>query len=54
MSIVLVSALNLSENSSKGVFFFFFQRNPRPVTHQFQQNLDYYKARGADLMNKTR
>ncbi|KFV82073.1 TBC1 domain family member 5 [Struthio camelus australis] len=28
--------------------------NPRPVTHQFQQNLDYYKARGADLMNKTR
>ncbi|KAF4799301.1 TBC1 domain family member 5 [Turdus rufiventris] len=31
-----------------------YQRNPRPVTHQFQQNLDYYKARGADLMNKTR
>ncbi|XP_064907584.1 TBC1 domain family member 5 isoform X10 [Columba livia] len=30
------------------------KRNPRPVTHQFQQNLDYYKARGADLMNKTR
>ncbi|XP_044305320.1 TBC1 domain family member 5 isoform X2 [Varanus komodoensis] len=28
--------------------------NPRPVTYQFQQNLDYYKARGADLMNKTR
>ncbi|XP_063159929.1 TBC1 domain family member 5 isoform X2 [Candoia aspera] len=30
------------------------KRNPRPVAHQFQQNLDYYKARGADLMNKTR
>ncbi|NWY59074.1 TBCD5 protein, partial [Chionis minor] len=30
------------------------KRNPRPVTHQFQQSLDYYKARGADLMNKTR
>ncbi|XP_030334116.1 TBC1 domain family member 5 isoform X4 [Strigops habroptila] len=30
------------------------KRNPRPVTHQFQQNLDYYKARGADLMNKSR
>ncbi|XP_042330613.1 TBC1 domain family member 5 isoform X5 [Sceloporus undulatus] len=30
------------------------KRNPRPVTYQFQQNLDYYKARGADLMNKTR
>uniref|UniRef100_A0A8C8AZJ3 TBC1 domain family member 5 n=1 Tax=Otus sunia TaxID=257818 RepID=A0A8C8AZJ3_9STRI len=30
------------------------KRNPRPVTHQFQQNLDYYKARGADFMNKTR
>nr|XP_021393814.1 TBC1 domain family member 5 isoform X4 [Lonchura striata domestica] len=30
------------------------KRNPRPVTHQFQQNLDYYKAHGADLMNKTR
>ncbi|XP_038615854.1 TBC1 domain family member 5 isoform X2 [Tachyglossus aculeatus] len=30
------------------------KRNPRPVTYQFQQNLDYYKACGADLMNKTR
>ncbi|XP_068944553.1 TBC1 domain family member 5 isoform X4 [Petaurus breviceps papuanus] len=30
------------------------KRNPRPVPHQFQQNLDYYKACGADLMNKTR
>uniref|UniRef100_A0A452IE80 TBC1 domain family member 5 n=1 Tax=Gopherus agassizii TaxID=38772 RepID=A0A452IE80_9SAUR len=30
------------------------KKNPRPVTYQFQQNLDYYKACGADLMNKTR
>ncbi|KAJ6666511.1 hypothetical protein lerEdw1_020234 [Lerista edwardsae] len=30
------------------------KRNPRPATYQFHQNLDYYKARGADLMNKTR
>ncbi|XP_045153461.1 TBC1 domain family member 5 isoform X2 [Echinops telfairi] len=30
------------------------KRNPRPVTYQFHQNLDYYKARGADLMNKSR
>uniref|UniRef100_A0A0B8RTH7 TBC1 domain family member 5 n=1 Tax=Philothamnus irregularis TaxID=1899461 RepID=A0A0B8RTH7_9SAUR len=30
------------------------KRNPRPIAHQFQQNLDYYKAHGADLMNKTR
>ncbi|GAB5576872.1 TBC1 domain family member 5 isoform X1 [Prionailurus iriomotensis] len=29
-------------------------RNPRPVTYQFHPNLDYYKARGADLMNKSR
>uniref|UniRef100_A0A7N6AU98 Rab-GAP TBC domain-containing protein n=1 Tax=Anabas testudineus TaxID=64144 RepID=A0A7N6AU98_ANATE len=28
--------------------------NPRPVNYQFQQNLDYYNTRGADLMNKTR
>lgn len=28
--------------------------NPRPVTYQFHPNLDYYKARGADLMNKSR
>lgn len=27
---------------------------PRPVNYQFQQNLDYYKTRGADLMNKSR
>ncbi|KAM8840263.1 TBC1 domain family member 5 isoform 1-T3 [Spinachia spinachia] len=27
---------------------------PRPVNYQFQQSLDYYKTRGADLMNKTR
>ncbi|NWQ73023.1 TBCD5 protein, partial [Columbina picui] len=35
-----------------------FLRDPKVrcllLTHQFQQNLDYYKARGADLMNKTR
>nr|XP_033786570.1 TBC1 domain family member 5 [Geotrypetes seraphini]XP_033786571.1 TBC1 domain family member 5 [Geotrypetes seraphini]XP_033786572.1 TBC1 domain family member 5 [Geotrypetes seraphini]XP_033786573.1 TBC1 domain family member 5 [Geotrypetes seraphini]XP_033786574.1 TBC1 domain family member 5 [Geotrypetes seraphini]XP_033786575.1 TBC1 domain family member 5 [Geotrypetes seraphini]XP_033786576.1 TBC1 domain family member 5 [Geotrypetes seraphini]XP_033786577.1 TBC1 domain family member 5 [Ge len=30
------------------------KKNPRPVNYQFQQNLDYYKACGADLMNKTR
>ncbi|KAM4881683.1 TBC1 domain family member 5 isoform 2-T7 [Thomomys bottae] len=30
------------------------KRNPRPVTYQFRPNLDYYKARGADLMNKSR
>uniref|UniRef100_A0AAX7SXB3 Rab-GAP TBC domain-containing protein n=1 Tax=Astatotilapia calliptera TaxID=8154 RepID=A0AAX7SXB3_ASTCA len=28
--------------------------NPRPVNYHFQQNLDYYKTKGADLMNKTR
>uniref|UniRef100_A0A8D3AUN1 TBC1 domain family member 5 n=1 Tax=Scophthalmus maximus TaxID=52904 RepID=A0A8D3AUN1_SCOMX len=30
------------------------KNNPRPVNYQFQQNLDYYKTRGADLMNNTR
>ncbi|XP_033856035.2 TBC1 domain family member 5 [Acipenser ruthenus] len=30
------------------------KNNLRPVNYQFQQNLDYYKTRGADLMNKTR
>ncbi|TRY74155.1 hypothetical protein DNTS_004224 [Danionella cerebrum] len=30
------------------------KNNPRPVNYQFQQNLDYYKSRGADLVNKTR
>ncbi|KAM6224481.1 TBC1 domain family member 5 isoform 2-T2 [Rhynchocyon petersi] len=30
------------------------KRNPRPVTYQFHQNLDYYKARGADLVTKSR
>ncbi|XP_076611412.1 TBC1 domain family member 5 isoform X2 [Chaetodon auriga] len=30
------------------------KNHPRPVNYQFQQNLDYYKTRGADLMNKTR
>lgn len=35
-----------------------FLRDPknhlRPVNYQFLQNLDYYKTRGADIMNKTR
>ncbi|XP_077447097.1 TBC1 domain family member 5 isoform X3 [Stigmatopora argus] len=30
------------------------RNHPRPVNYRFQQNLDYYKTRGADLMNKTR
>uniref|UniRef100_W5KII5 TBC1 domain family member 5 n=1 Tax=Astyanax mexicanus TaxID=7994 RepID=W5KII5_ASTMX len=30
------------------------KNNPRPVNYQFQQNLDYYKTRGADLVNRTR
>ncbi|XP_043922172.1 TBC1 domain family member 5 [Protopterus annectens] len=30
------------------------KNNPRPVNYQFQQNLDYYKARGADIVNRTR
>ncbi|XP_077364325.1 TBC1 domain family member 5 isoform X2 [Festucalex cinctus] len=30
------------------------RNHPRPVNYQFQQNLDYYKTRGADLMNKSR
>ncbi|XP_051949208.1 TBC1 domain family member 5-like isoform X2 [Xyrauchen texanus] len=30
------------------------KNNPRPMNYQFQQNLDYYKTRGADLVNKTR
>uniref|UniRef100_A0A3B3ZSP0 TBC1 domain family member 5 n=1 Tax=Periophthalmus magnuspinnatus TaxID=409849 RepID=A0A3B3ZSP0_9GOBI len=30
------------------------KNHPRPVNYQFQQNLDYYNTRGADLMNKTR
>ncbi|XP_048848436.1 TBC1 domain family member 5 [Brienomyrus brachyistius] len=30
------------------------KNHPRPGNYQFQQNLDYYKTRGADLMNKTR
>uniref|UniRef100_A0A3P9LQR1 TBC1 domain family member 5 n=1 Tax=Oryzias latipes TaxID=8090 RepID=A0A3P9LQR1_ORYLA len=29
------------------------KNNQRPVNYQFQQNLDYYKTRGTDLMNKT-
>ncbi|XP_059494254.1 TBC1 domain family member 5 isoform X3 [Stegostoma tigrinum] len=30
------------------------KNNPRPVNYQFQQNLDYYRARGAEIVNKTR
>ncbi|XP_035385101.1 TBC1 domain family member 5 isoform X1 [Electrophorus electricus] len=30
------------------------KNNPRPVNYQFQQNLDYYKTRGADLISRTR
>ncbi|XP_067862188.1 TBC1 domain family member 5 isoform X4 [Heptranchias perlo] len=30
------------------------KNNPRPVNYQFQQNLDYYRARGAEIINKTR
>uniref|UniRef100_A0A671XY61 TBC1 domain family member 5 n=1 Tax=Sparus aurata TaxID=8175 RepID=A0A671XY61_SPAAU len=30
------------------------KNNPRPVNYQFQQNLDYYKTRGADLMNNAK
>uniref|UniRef100_A0A4W3JU12 TBC1 domain family, member 5 n=1 Tax=Callorhinchus milii TaxID=7868 RepID=A0A4W3JU12_CALMI len=30
------------------------KNNPRPVNYQFQQNLDYYRARGAEFVNKTR
>ncbi|KAM4705882.1 TBC1 domain family member 5 [Rhinophrynus dorsalis] len=30
------------------------KKNPRPVSYQFQQNLDYYRARGLDLMNRSR
>ncbi|XP_063778248.1 TBC1 domain family member 5 isoform X1 [Pseudophryne corroboree] len=30
------------------------KKNPRPVSYQFHQNLDYYRARGLDLMNRSR
>lgn len=30
------------------------KKNPRPMSYQFQQNLDYYRARGLDLMNRSR
>uniref|UniRef100_A0A8C5N3J0 TBC1 domain family member 5 n=1 Tax=Leptobrachium leishanense TaxID=445787 RepID=A0A8C5N3J0_9ANUR len=30
------------------------KKNPRPVSYQFQQNLDYYRARGSDLMSRSR
>ncbi|XP_062867758.1 TBC1 domain family member 5 isoform X2 [Trichomycterus rosablanca] len=30
------------------------KNNPRPVNYQFQQNLDFYKTRGADLVDRAR
>lgn len=30
------------------------KNHPRPVNYQFQQNLDYYNTRGADIVSKTR
>ncbi|XP_063308379.1 TBC1 domain family member 5 [Pelobates fuscus] len=30
------------------------KKNPRPVSYQFHQNLDYYRVRGLDLMNRSR
>lgn len=30
------------------------KNNPRPVNYQFQQNLDYYKTRGADFVDRAR
>ncbi|XP_043546125.1 TBC1 domain family member 5 isoform X2 [Chiloscyllium plagiosum] len=30
------------------------KNNPRPMNYQFQQNLDYYRTRGAEIVNKTR
>ncbi|XP_075683342.1 TBC1 domain family member 5 [Rhinoderma darwinii] len=30
------------------------KKNPRPMSYQFHQNLDYYRARGLDLMNRSR
>uniref|UniRef100_A0A8C9T6G3 TBC1 domain family, member 5 n=1 Tax=Scleropages formosus TaxID=113540 RepID=A0A8C9T6G3_SCLFO len=39
---------------NKALFLRDPKNHPRPGNYQFQQNLDYYKTRGADLMNKTR
>ncbi|XP_056375905.1 TBC1 domain family member 5 isoform X1 [Hyla sarda] len=30
------------------------KKNPRPMSYQFQQNLDYYRARGIDFVNRSR
>ncbi|XP_044149215.1 TBC1 domain family member 5 [Bufo gargarizans] len=30
------------------------KKNPRPISYQFHQNLDYYRARGLDFMNRSR
>uniref|UniRef100_A0A3Q1GJ64 TBC1 domain family member 5 n=1 Tax=Acanthochromis polyacanthus TaxID=80966 RepID=A0A3Q1GJ64_9TELE len=45
---------DISALLQKALFLRDPKNNPRPVNYQFQQNLDYYKTRGADLMNKTR
>ncbi|KAL4629690.1 TBC1 domain family member 5 isoform X2 [Arapaima gigas] len=39
---------------NKALFLRDPKNHPRPGNYQFQQNLDYYKTRGADLMSKTR
>lgn len=30
------------------------KKNPKPISYQFHQNLDFYRARGVDLMNRSR
>ncbi|XP_033981246.1 TBC1 domain family member 5 isoform X2 [Trematomus bernacchii] len=45
---------DISSLLQKALFLRDPKNYPRPVNYQFQQNLDYYKTRGADLMNKTR
>ncbi|XP_070703168.1 TBC1 domain family member 5 isoform X2 [Pempheris klunzingeri] len=45
---------DISSLLQKALFLRDPKNHPRPVNYQFQQNLDYYKTRGADLMNKTR
>ncbi|KAM9308612.1 TBC1 domain family member 5 [Gastrophryne carolinensis] len=30
------------------------KKNPKPVSYQFHQNLDFYRARGFELMNRSR
>ncbi|XP_054462636.1 TBC1 domain family member 5 isoform X2 [Anoplopoma fimbria] len=45
---------DISSLLQKALFLRDPKNYPRPVNYQFQQNLDYYKTRGADLMNKSR